>query len=285
MKLIKRYFFLVAMSSITFATISLIAQTTPVGKWIIGTGSATGNDMEKIHRDALNAARAEASQKAGIEVSAGTLSLKSEDNNKLIDFFSEFAESSARGLILDERNVRFDSPQPLDSDNMVYRVTAHVEVLIGIPEGKPDPAFEVSISNVKKTYEENEPAILHVKSTESGFLTILDIHGDSINVIFPNSIDQKNHLDANTDFTFPPSKAYSLEFETEKGASSSSDIIIAIVTKDDIPFPNIDKLGLEDSKLILGEKTLTTYAKWLYKIPLDRRSATSVPIEVQKAGY
>ncbi|MCL4510557.1 MAG: DUF4384 domain-containing protein [Bacteroidetes bacterium] len=261
---------------------SVGAQTTSPRSWYSGTGSATGKSMEEIRIEALNNARSDALQKAGIEVSAGTLSLKSEGNNGLIDFFSEFAESSTRGLILDERDVRFDRPEPLDSTYTVYRVIAHVEVQVGAPQGKPDPAFKVTLSSARETYMEYEPATLNVNSTESGYLTILDIHGDSINVLFPNVIDQKNYLSANTDFVFPPSKAYSLEFETDKGTSSSADIIIAIVTKDDVPFPNINKVGLERSRLLLGEKTLTTYAKWLYRIPLDRRSFDRRLIQVQK---
>ncbi len=258
------------------------AQTTSAGRWYSGTGSAAGKDMEKIRSEALNRARADALQKAGIEVNSATLSLKSEDNAKLIDFFSEFAESNARGLILDEKGVHFDRPVPLDSTYTIYRITVTVQALVTAPQGSPDPAFEVTLKSDRETYMEYEPVSLKIRATEPGYLTILDIHGDSLNVLYPNGIDRDNYIRANSEFDFPPGQAYSMELETANGASSSADILIAVVTKDDVPFPNITAMGLEGSRLKVAEKSLTTYAKWLYRIPLDRRAADSKAVEVRK---
>lgn len=280
----KHCYLLQIVTVLSFTVFSVYAQTDSAAQWYKGEGSARGKDMEKIRREALKNAEANALKKAGIEVAAGTLLFKSEENSRLVDFFSEFAESNARGLILDERNVRFDDPVPLDSTHTVYKRTAHTEVLVGMPEGKPDPAFEVTMSTERETYKEYEPVFVHLKTTASGYLTILDIHGDSINVLFPNAIDQKNFLVANTDFIFPPSKAYSLEFETEKGLPTSSDIIIAVVTKDNIPFPNIERLDFSGSQLTVAEKALSTYAQWLYKIPLDKRSTNYKHIRVQRSN-
>lgn len=274
------------MFSIAFVFVphSASAQTSSDAIWYSGTGTATGKNMEKIRVEALNRARKDALEKAGIDVSAATLSVKSEASNKLVDFFSEFAESNTRGLILSERDVRFERPVPLDSTYTVYSETAHIEALVATPRGQPDPAFEVTLASSRNAYEQHEPITLKIRSTEPGYLTILDIHEDSINVLFPNVIDRDNHIYADTDFVFPPSKAYSLELETLKGESSSADIFIAVVTKDNIPFPNIAKIGLDGSRLLVAEKGLTTYANWLYKIPLDRRAAASKLIEVQKSN-
>jgi hypothetical protein len=49
-----------------------------------------------------------------VEVVSKALSLKSEEDNKLLDFFSEFTESNSRGVILDEK-VIYDRPEPVDS--------------------------------------------------------------------------------------------------------------------------------------------------------------------------
>lgn len=230
----------------------------------------------------MNTARANALEQAGIVVNSSTLSLKSEGNSQLIDFFSEFAESNARGLILDEKDVHFDRPDPLDSTYTIYRETAHLEALVAAPQGQPDPAFQVTLSSLRDTYNEYEPVTLNITPTEPGYLTILDIHCDSINVLFPNVIDKNIYISANTDFVFPPGKAYSMELETQKGESSSFDIIIAVVTKDSVPFPNISSTELHGSRLVIAEKSLTTYAKWLYTMPMDRRSADSKAITVQR---
>ncbi|MGC8596073.1 MAG: DUF4384 domain-containing protein [Candidatus Kryptoniota bacterium] len=266
---------------IVLNTTIALAQNSSVKKWYDGEGTATGNDMEKIHTEALSKARSDALQKAGIEVVSGTLSLKSEEDNKLIDFFSEFTESNSRGLILDEK-VRFDKPIPVDSSYTVYRLTAHVHALVGIPEGEIDPSFEVKLTVDRDTYKEYEPVTMRIKTTKPGYLTILDIHGDSVNVLFPNAIDRNNYISAGTDFVFPQGKSYRLEFETENGKQRSTDMIIAVVTIDRIPFQNIEKINLEGSKLMTGQKSLIAYAKWLYRIPLNRRSLAYRLVHVER---
>lgn len=279
----KKSLLLTVLLMITIVFVSSVRlQTLSGGQWYTGTGSAAGKDMERIKVEALNRARADALRKAGVEVNSGIFSLKSEENGSLIDFFSEFSESNARGLILDEKEIRFDRPEPLDSSYTVYRATAHVSALVATPRGRPDPSFEVSLIASRNTYKAYEPVTLHIRSTQPGYLTILDVHGDSLNVLFPNVIDRDNHISANTDFVFPPGKAYSLELETVKGEATSSDMFVAIVTKENIPFPNIEEIGLDQSVLGVAEKGLTTYAMWLYRIPSDRRAADSKLVEVQK---
>lgn len=281
-KFIKTSEGLIFLLFLLLCTQSVFSQQQLSGKWYLVTGTATGKDMEKIRAEALNRARKNAMEEAGIEINTSSFSLKSESNEKLLDFFHEFTESNARGLILNERNIHFDPPQPLDSTYTFYRVTAHADLLIGLTRGKTDPTFDVKLATDRETYLAYEPVTLHVKTTESGYLTILDVHQDSINVLFPNAINRDNHIDANTDFVFPSGQTYSLEFKTDNGATSSVDLIVAIVTKEDVPFPNFSNLEVKGSRLLVAEKTLTTYAKWLYKIPLNRRKADEKLIQIQK---
>lgn len=260
---------------------AVFAQNSYIENWYDGNGTAAGSDIEKIHAEALNRARSDALKKAGIEVTSGTLLLKSGGENKLIDFFSEFVETNSRGLILDER-VSFEKPEPVDSSYTVYRLTAHVHALVGLQKGEPDPSFEVKLLSDRNTYSEYEPATITVKTTKPGYLTILDVHGDSMDVLFPNSIDRNNYISPNTEFVFPPTRAYTLTFETEKGEVSSTDMIIAVVTTDSIPFPNIQKRALEGSKLTLAKKPMTSYARWLLNIPSNRRCLDWKLIQVEK---
>ena len=260
-----------------------LAQNSLREKWYDGEATVTGSDMEKIHLEALNRARSDALKKAGVEVVSRALSLKSEEDNKLLDFFSEFTESNSRGVILDEK-VIYDRPEPVDSSYMVYTVTAHVHALVGLPEGESDPGFDVKITTDRDIYNEYEPVKLRVRTTKPGFLTILDIHNDLIKVLFPNVINRNNYISPDKEFVFPPGDAYSLEFEVEKGKSNSTDMIIAVVTEDNVPFPDDKKIGLEGSRLIMGEKSLTTYARWLYRIPLNRRSSDLKLIHVERGN-
>jgi len=280
MRIFKKISFLLIF--LVLGAVPLLAQSRPGKKWYSGTGMATGKNMEKIHNKALKQARANALEVAGIAINAGKFSYHSSGNRDYVNFFSEFVSTKARGLILKEKDVHFDQPVPLDSTYTIYTVKAHVKVLVGIPKGLSDPAFKVKITSERKTYKEYEPVTLHIKTTESGYLTLLDINKDTINVLFPNSIDHKNYIKANSIFKFPPDKMYSLEFNTDKGTTSSTDLVIAIVTKGDFPFPNINKINVKKSFLTLQEKKLTVYANWLYDIPLNRRCSDEELIHVQK---
>lgn len=248
-------------------------------QWTPGAGSAIGTDIEAIRLKALNNARADALSKAGIAVNAADTRLVSESGNELTDFYSKFAESSTRGIILEERVIHESELKRVQGSTYSFEI--EIEARIAVQEGERDPTFSVSLRSSRQLLKTGEPITLTVTSTKPGYLTIFDIYRDSLSIVFPNAIDKKNSLQANVPFTFPPSAAYDLTMEVAEGKTSSSEMFIAVVTREDVPFPNLDQLSVNGGAVQLRMAQLSAYAQWLYKIPLEKRSADQVPVMVQ----
>ena len=249
-------------------------------KWYSGIGSAMGTDIEAIRLKALNNARADALSKAGIAVSSTDTRLVSESGKDFTDFYSKFAESSTKGIILEERIVHEGDLKKVKGTT--YEIEIEIEANVAVQQGEPDRSFSVNLESSKQIVREGEPFTLTVTSTKGGYLTIFNIFQDSLSVVFPNSIDKRNNIDAGKLFAFPHNKNYELQLSLPEGKRTSSEIFIAVVTTENIPFPNLDQLNFANRSIRLRMEQLNVYAKWLYSVSLNKRSADQLPIVVQK---
>lgn len=264
----------------------LFSQTKP--RWITGKGTAQGTDYVKMRSEAISAARADALKQVGVELRAMDISLKTEAGQTLTDFYTQFAETETRGLILKERNVKVSHPKPLsDSEDVYsasYRIEISLEALVALQTGEPDHGFEVKLKTNRDVYQENEPVILTVTSTRDGFLTLFSVWNDSLTVIFPNSLSPDNFIKEDSTVIFPPASAgYSLNLRTIPSTTKSVETFIALVSKEEIPFSPIDVAKYEGKYLKLKQAMLTHYANWLYKIPINKRSSDARAVEVIKS--
>jgi hypothetical protein len=269
-------------SSLTFTS---FAQTHTSPKWIKSKGHAQGTDIAEMKTKALINARANALKEVGIIINTSELSIKSESNKNLTDFYTQFAESNTHGLIIEERNVKYGRVTPIDSaedENTVYKIDVEIEALVAVSKDEPDEGFKVILESNREVYEEGEPVILTVNSSRDGFLTIFDVYNDTLNVLYPNATDKNDTIKANISFIFPTTEAYSITLKTIAGRKSSEETFIAVVTKEYEPFPNINEMIIEGKYLKLKRDVLTTYAKWLYDIPMNKRSADTKVIRVIK---
>jgi hypothetical protein len=248
-------------------------------QWEHGTGTAVGTDIEAIRMKALNNARADALAKASITVTAGDTRLVSESGEEFTDFYSKFAETSTKGIILEERIVREGDLKKVKSTT--YEIEIEIEANVALQQGEPDPSFTVKLESSKQIVKEGEPFILTVTSTKSGYLTIFNVYQDSLSVVFPNSIDKENKIETNKPFVFPPHKAYDLQMALPARKTTSSEMFIAVVTTENIPFPNIEPLDFAAGTFKLRSEQLNMYAQWLYKSSLNKRCADQIPMTVQ----
>jgi hypothetical protein len=237
-------------------------------QWQKGTGSAVGSDIEAIYLKALNNARADALAKAGIIMTAGDIRQVSESGNNLIDFYSKFSESSTKGIIIEERIIS-ENETKIDQTTRKYEI--EIEANVAIQQSEPDPSFTVKMESSRQIVKEGEPFTLSVTTTKPGYLTIFNIYQDSLSVVFPNAIE----------FVFPPTKAYELQMILPEGKNTSSEMFIAVVTRENIPFPNLEKMNFTNATLRLRMEQLNVYAKWLYKVSLNKRCADQIPMTVQ----
>ncbi|MBS4028111.1 MAG: DUF4384 domain-containing protein [Ignavibacteriales bacterium] len=251
-------------------------------QWIKATGSAEGTETKQIRSDAINDARANALKQAGIDIRASDVLVKTETNQQLTDFYSKFAETSTKGIILEERNLKVGEAKRVAENSDVYKIEVELEALVATQFGEHDAGFAVTMESNRETYQEDESVELTITSTRDGYVTLFYVHNDSLNVLFPNSIDKNNFIRANDSLKFPQSNSYQLTLETEKGKKSSFEEFIAVVTKGEIPFQNISEMKIEKGNLKTKETMLTNYANWLYEIPVETRSSATKVLQVVK---
>jgi hypothetical protein len=182
---------------------------------------------------------------------------------------------------LEERNKIVSDPKPLAGAKNTYQLSAELEALIDLQIGEPDAGFEVKLTSDKETYIEEQPIKLTVTSTRDGYLTIFHIHNDSLEVYFPNSILKENVIKKNIPLKFPPSSAYDLLLENERGEDVAVEQFFAVVTKEKIEFPNLEFVSIEKNSLAVKQESFSAWAKWLHKIPVnqyasDRKTVKSV---------
>ena len=263
---------------------AVYAQNDSSATWKTGKGSAVGTDIEAMRTQALKHARADALKQAGVVIRASDVQMKTESGKSLVDFYSQFAETQMRGLIIEERNVSVSDPVRISPEsgksNVQYRIDAQLEALIVIPHGEPEAGFEVTMHSDRTSYREYEPIRLTVVSTRDGYLSIFNVHNDSLSVVFPNALDLRNKVKANTALTIPADNSYSLMMEPPHGKERSAEEFIAVVTREDISFPNISEISTAGDRLKMEEALLTVFAKWMYKIPLNHRCSDSIVLEV-----
>jgi len=248
-------------------------------QWQKGIGTAAGTDIETIRLKALNNARTDALSKTGITIVAGDARLVSESKNNFTDFYSKFAESSTKGIILEEKIIREGELKRVKGTT--YEIEIEIEAKVATQQGEPDPSFSVKLESSKQIVKVGEPFTLTVTSTKSGYLTIFNVYQDSLSVIFPNSIDKENKIEANKSFIFPPHKAYELQMALLEGKTTSSEIFIAVVTQENIPFPNLEQIKFTNGAIRLRSEQLNVYAQWLYNVSLNKRCADQIPMTVQ----
>jgi hypothetical protein len=255
-------------------------------QWLKGTGSASGTDFEAMRLQALNSARRDALSKAGIVLRSLSLLKEESQNNNTSDFYTQFTESSTRGLILEERNLVIGDPirisPPKDKINIVYKIEVQLETLIALQNTTPDPTFTVTLRANKETYRENEPVSLTIKTPKNGYLTLFHVQDDSLSVLFPNALSKTNSIFSNKSFVFPDNEAYSLELSVVNGHEYSMETFIAVITKNDISFPGFGEQKIEKGYIKTNQDLLTTYTNWLYKIPVDQRCSDIVVLKVKK---
>jgi len=263
-------------------TMSCLAQAPSFPQWVKGYGSAVGTDMAVTRTVAINRAEADALRQAGIELRATEFRRKTESGDEVTDFYSQFAESSTRGLILEERNVFVHRPVSIGDGLDEYRIDVELEANIVVQNGEPDPGFHVQLESDRESYDENEPVHLMITSSRSGYLVLFHIANDSLALLLPNAVTRQNYIRADTTFIFPPNENYSLAMWVNPGRKASDETFVAVVTLENIPFAKPDRMMITGRQLDLRQDLRTSYAKWLHKIPADRRTSDWKVLQVTK---
>ena len=271
-----------AIISVVFLLSSLCAQEK--GQWVKGKASTFGTDFKTMQIEALKRARADALNQAGIVVSASSFRMQTETNKNLSDYYSQFTEASSRGIILQQRNIKISDPvrlsQRSEKDDIIFQTDAELEAYVVIPEGQVDPGFSVAVQSAKTTVRENDPVQLKITSSMDGYVTLLQVKNDTIQIAFPNGLSRNNKIEAKKSLIFPTD--YELYLTVDDGAQTSSEEFIIVVTKEDIPLLTINDAKIRGDELVLAKLTLTDLSQWLFKLPLDQRATAHTILTVVK---
>jgi hypothetical protein len=251
-------------------------------QWYKGEAVVLGGETESIgalRQRALQAARVKALQQAGITIQAVELRIQGEEKLMNIDLYSSFAQSDARGIIIDERNLSFQSQFVSVGALSLPQITASVEARVEVPKGEPDRMFELSLAADKNTYYENEDLQLTVQSSKDGYLSIFQIKNDTCFILHPHPLipsTSKNKIVANTKLLVPPAdKPYSFELNLEGGNGDHAvEYFVAVVTKEEIPIGG--RFNKQESF------SLKEFNNWLVNIAVDQRSSASIVIQIVK---
>ncbi|MGD0037787.1 MAG: DUF4384 domain-containing protein [Bacteroidota bacterium] len=267
---------------ISILLIVLISNILWGQQWYPGQASVIGGETESIgaiRQRALQEARVKILQQAGINIQATEIRLKEESKLQLVDMYGSFAQSTARGIIIDERNLTYSSQFVTMDKLSLPQVTASLEALVEIPKGEPDPTFEVSLTADKNTYVEGEELQLTVQSSKDGYLSIFQIKNDTCFILHPNPLFPKsydNRINANTKNLIPPEdKPYSFMLDLEGGNGERAvEFLVAVVTKEEIPIG-----GRFNKKDFFS---LKEFNNWLVNIGVDQRSSANIVIQIVK---
>ncbi len=223
---------------------------------------------EKAFKKAILEAQIDAIRKAGIgeDVSVSTTLFTSDDGSSFNQQFNEWStvEINANVLIdsIYKKENRFDQ-----FGNIIVQVEIYASVYKY--SKNRDPAFFFKIEGLKDTYYENESISFSLTPSQDGFLKVFAINDKESYMLYPFTNPESNYLSDERDrlfqkgetVRFPIHPAYQPGYSAElpSGVEAEDNDLIFVFLKNDIPFieRKINRRNIE---------------KWIYQIPIDRRS-------------
>ncbi len=206
-------------------------------EWHDGEGLVTMANItpEQAHTEALNIARQDALNKAGVEIRGVTARhIREASGGERYDEFARFTRTVTRGRIVDEE-VLFDDQVKI-ADIWHYKVELRANVEMNI--GEPDHMFRLEVKLNQQTYRDRETMTVMVSSTRDCFVTLFNMFADdSMCVIFPNQYYTDNEIHGEEHITIPSLDAgWDLPVNLNQGKAEDIEAILAVAPKDDITF-------------------------------------------------
>lgn len=169
----------------------------------------------------------------------------------------------------------------------------HMRATVATEEGKGDPNFRLEAGLVpnrdvlfyRGANAKNDVIVIRGTSTVDGYLTLVNVIGDSANVLFPNELMTENVVRANEAFEFPSKewqrKGASLEATVPEGQQRSREMMILVVTREPITFPG-EARPAEPGAVPTIPVSVNSLQGWLARIPRRDRAEAIVTYEVRR---
>ncbi len=286
-------FVFVIFSSLTNFSYSQDTKTVVVtGSCLLSTDITFGEARKKALDDAFERAIVDV---VGVNLQSETYQSKGEqlgDEKKYFDLFSVFNRSVSYGKIV-HHEVLEDSVlnETLSSGQTIARVRLKVRCEVAKENSAPDPSFQLKMSLNQDVFydrgalENNDEIIIGLETTQDAYLTLFGISNDSVRVLFPNQITTANRFVRGESLEFPSKnmRDVGLHFrvETAKGEKRSSEMVLAIATKDSVPF-SAGKIVGETGVVPTYRAAVDELNQWLCRIAPERRTESYQIYEIRK---
>lgn len=234
---------------------------------------------EEARERALELARREAVEQAGLFITGETVRKIEESKEGFFDTFYHFVKTHTKGLIVEERLVK-DAIIPYQEKKLYYVIELEGRVISQI--GEPDPNFVVEVILNQETFRDGDKVFLTIRSSQDAYITIFNLYPpDSLRVVFPNRWWSYHRLRADRAMVIPPPGAgWELEVKLPEGKKEAQEAFLVVAMRDSIPFQVKDGGMVEE--LISVRDALLSLNRWLVQIPLSQRSQAIAVYRVVK---
>lgn len=266
-----------------------LKEKTVTAEYELYAGNKT---LKEARREAIDRARAEAVRKAiGTQVQAQRRSSTIETGEEVVSRFSQVVRTGASGRVVDSKVLKDTLRQRGGSTFQYVRIRATVEP----STGQPDQGFTVDLrlTDDDQTFvartplEKSDEVIAEIEVSKDAYLTLFSVTADTLQVIWPNSLSKDTFVPAGTTVQFPPpdlrARGLHLRVEVPKGRNQITERLVAVATKQKVPFQEVPTRQIEGGVLETTQATLQALNRWLVEIPLGQRAVQSVTYDVVRA--
>ena len=186
--------------------------------WINGvTGEVVAEHLtpQQAREQAIANACAEGLRRRGVQVQAVQFYVQSEAvssasaQRQANEAFVNVIRTGSQGVVTGRRNERWESEnlekRPDRPPLLRYRVS--VDLQVTAPAGEPDPDFQIRVRLNQPAFRDGDRVILEVIPTKECFLSVFNIAGDSVRLLYPYDAATSAPVRAEQVLRFPPQGA------------------------------------------------------------------------------
>lgn len=237
-------------------SLCMFAETVRVEK-VIGECTLANITPEQAKACAVERAKQTALERAGVEQSVkATTTLMTEENSQgFSDAFTSFSSVEMRGGIVEYE--LFDLGVVKIYDTHVYRVA--INATVKKYTNFPDPYFQINVSGLQRSYQNDKPITFSVTPMLPGYLKIfLFENTEQASLVYPNAYEVNRPFGGSEERFFPTNPIMEYAAEKKSGSRSEHNYLVFVYTKKDIPF--------------LKEPTYENILSWIYAMEPDQRT-------------
>lgn len=219
---------------------------------------------------ALNDAKINALKAAGVgeNIKSYQLLFSSQEKNEYSQFFSSDIQSEIQGAVA-SYNITNQATVKKSEVELYIEITIDASVIKY--ETTPDNTFDAYIEGLKAVYNNHDKLTFTVKTTQASYLTIFNINDVDATLMYPNSYEKQNSIEAIEVYKFPLGQ---VDYELETSLKDKeSNRLIFVFTKTAVPFIKMDKYQVTTNDNIFN---------WIYSIMPDQRKVEYRSLIIQK---